>query len=71
MVNMKEQILAEIKRIASTGKVPGWRAFAKETGFREYDWRGVHWARWGDALKEAGLEPKEPLIYSLVGVALI
>jgi len=58
---MKEQILSEIKRIVheNGGEVPGHRAFCNETGVRESDWRGVYWARWGDALVEAGFSPNE------------
>lgn len=55
---MKQRILTEVKRIAeSDGKVPGSRAFEQATGIRESAWRGIHWARWSDAIAEAGLTP--------------
>jgi hypothetical protein len=54
---MREQILAEIKRMAAAnGKPPGKLAFSRATGIREHHWSGIFWARWSDALVEAGLE---------------
>jgi hypothetical protein len=52
----KAQILSEIRRTAATngGKPLGAAAFSRETGVQERAWLGKHWARWGDALQEAG-----------------
>ena len=58
---MRETIIAEIRRTAAEagGKAPGRRSFERETGIAESTWRGVYWARWGDALIEAGLKANE------------
>jgi Meiotically up-regulated gene 113 len=70
-------IIAEIKRTAQeNGGVPiGRGRFAAQTGLRNSDCSGRFWARWGDALLEAGFEPRalqgaykeEELIEHLVG----
>jgi hypothetical protein len=53
---MREQIIAEIRRIAdANGKAPGCVVFERETGIRPSQWLGIFWARWGDAIREAGL----------------
>lgn len=33
--------------------------FFRETGIKESDWKGKYWARWNDAVTEAGLEPNQ------------
>lgn len=55
----RTHILAEIQRTAKeNGGVPlGKRRFASETGIKETDWLGKYWARWGDAIREAGFTP--------------
>ncbi len=55
----KLYILQEIKRTtqAHAGTPPRKLQFEAETGIKRYDWFGVYWARWSDALREAGCEP--------------
>jgi hypothetical protein len=55
----KQHILDEIKRTAAeNGGAPlGSRRFATATGIGEAAWRGRYWARWGDAVAEAGFTP--------------
>ena|ERR1700730_16958514 len=54
----KQHILDEIRRTgrANNGLALGWRRFESETGIRYSDWYGKFWAKWGDAVREAGLE---------------
>lgn len=42
-------------RRGDSGIPLGRSRFAAETGIHEHDWRGRFWARWSDALREAGL----------------
>src|ERR1700684_2200901 len=58
---MRDHIIKEIQRLAKLqgGKAPGSRAFSTESGIPEYAWRGKFWARWGEALAEAGLTPNQ------------
>jgi hypothetical protein len=73
----KEHVLAEIRRTAEgNGGTPlGKARFEAETGIHEWDWRGRFWARWNDALAEAGFQPnrlqqaydQDELLSKLVG----
>lgn len=57
----KNYILQEIKRTATAnGGVPlGRERFYVETGIKQTDWHGKYWARWGDAILEAGFSPNK------------
>ena len=56
---MRDLIISEIRRLAAeNGNIaPGVAAFRNATGITMGKWRGVYWARWGDALAEAGFSP--------------
>ena len=53
---MRERIIAEIRRLAADngGVPPGRGTFEGATGIVRSQWYGLYWARWGDALVEAG-----------------
>lgn len=55
----KQFIIDEIRRVATeNGGLPlGRDRFERETGIRVADWEGTYWARWNDAVREAGFEP--------------
>ena len=57
----KQHILDEITRTAraNAGKPLGISRFLKETGIRQWDWRGKYWVRWEDAVREAGFSPNK------------
>jgi hypothetical protein len=57
----KQHILLEIQRTAAqNGGLPlGRQRFLQETGIKESDWLGKIWARWNDAVREAGFSPNE------------
>jgi len=57
----KQHILAEIKRTADANDgVPlGTSKFFQQTGIKQSDWYGKYWARWDDAILEAGLTPNQ------------
>jgi hypothetical protein len=56
----RDQILREIRRVTDKeGVPPGRQKFEKLTGLSSTAWLGKYWARWGDALLEAGFAPNE------------
>ena len=57
----KQHIIQEIRRTAAANDgVPlGQSRFFVETGIKVADWSGKYWARWGDALLEAGFSPNK------------
>jgi hypothetical protein len=60
-VGVKDHILSEIQRLAAAngGKAPGYKAFVRDTGIAEHQWLGRFWARWSDAIAEAGYAPNK------------
>lgn len=53
----RQQIVAEIQRLAAvSGGRLSVRAFCEQSGIREHQILGVHWAKWNDALAEAGIK---------------
>jgi hypothetical protein len=61
MNDLRLTVLHEIKRLAAGngGRPPGRRAFERNTAIKESEWLGVIWARWSDALVEAGFAPNK------------
>ena len=57
----KKHIIDEIIRTAKENNgIPfGHRKLASETGIKYSDWHGKYWARWSDAVTEAGYEPNK------------
>lgn len=60
MAITREDIVEEIRKLAmvSNGVPPGQGQFESATGIKTGYWKGRFWARWGDALVEAGFEAK-------------
>lgn len=63
------RIIGEIRRIAAEngGTPPGIKRFATLTGIQRSQWQGKIWARWSEAVKEAGFVPNPrqgPLEYA-------
>lgn len=61
MPTSKQHILDEIKRTANenAGVPLGKDRFFQETGIKSADWFGKYWARWSDAVQEAGFTPNK------------
>jgi molybdopterin-biosynthesis enzyme MoeA-like protein len=56
----KAEIIAKIQRIANdVGKAPGVAVFTQLSGVPQHCWYGKFWARWSDALAEAGYANNE------------
>src|ERR1017187_8831867 len=57
----ERHILSALRRTPSAnGGAPlGLERFFAEEGRKASDWHGKFWARWGDALKEAGFQPNQ------------
>jgi hypothetical protein len=57
----KNHIIAEIRRTAEEkgGRPLGRVRFQAETGIKESDLLGKYWAKWSDAVAEAGYEPNK------------
>jgi hypothetical protein len=55
----REHIVDEIRRTAVDGVALGRRRFEQETGIRPADWEGKYWARWSDAVIEAGFSANQ------------
>lgn len=55
----KGYILSKIRDVAASngGKTPSAKMFETTTGIRQTVWMGKYWARWGDAVSDAGLRP--------------
>ena len=55
---MRDEIIAHIQQLAAAhGRAPGQMMFKRETGIPDHAWLGKFWARWSDALTDAGFNP--------------
>jgi hypothetical protein len=56
----KDEVITQIQRIAKAeGAPPGYRRFEIASGIAYHEWYGRYWAKWGDALVEAGFGPND------------
>ena len=58
MATEKQKILEMIRRLAAQngGTAPGAQRFKSLTGIGKSEWYPKLWLRWGDAVREAGLQ---------------
>src|SRR5579872_5799970 len=59
--SLRERVLDEIRRMAAEngGRAPGCHRFNRVSGLSHAVWHGQIWARWSDAVREAGLTPND------------
>jgi hypothetical protein len=58
MAITRQEIILEIQKLAATdGTIPEERGFANATRIKESAWKGKYWARWTEAIREAGYDP--------------
>jgi hypothetical protein len=59
MAISKQEILVELRKFvnANNGAIPGERTFVAATRIKQSAWKGRYWARWTDAVREAGFDP--------------
>lgn len=58
MAITRQEIIQEIQKlVGKDGTIPGERAFANATCIKESAWKGKYWARWTEAVREAGYDP--------------
>lgn len=57
----RDEILSAIRREAEAqgGRPPGVLRFQQATGIKVAQWRGRYWARWSEAVVEAGFAPNQ------------